>query len=119
MLADAVASGLASTGTDVDRLGTLPTPGAQYYAERESVPVIVVTASHNPPQYNGIKLVGADGVELAVSDLERIEETLLAEGLQSHLGTRRDASEPSTASPTTTSTNCSRRSTVRRSPTPS
>ncbi|MWV41673.1 phosphoglucosamine mutase [Natrialba sp. INN-245] len=80
MLADAVASGLASTGTDVDRLGTLPTPGAQYYAERESVPVIVVTASHNPPQYNGIKLVGADGVELAVSDLERIEETLLAEG---------------------------------------
>ncbi|MFP8951354.1 phosphoglucosamine mutase [Natrialbaceae archaeon A-arb3/5] len=80
MLADAAASGLASTGTDVDRLGTLPTPGAQCYAERERVPVIVVTASHNPPQYNGIKLVGADGVELAVSDLERIEETLLTEG---------------------------------------
>ncbi|MEY7850214.1 phosphoglucosamine mutase [Natrarchaeobius sp. A-rgal3] len=80
MLADAAASGLASTGTDIDRLGTVPTPGAQYYAEREGVPVIVVTASHNPPQYNGIKLVGADGVELAVSDLERIEGTLLAEG---------------------------------------
>ncbi|APW97254.1 phosphoglucosamine mutase [Halobiforma lacisalsi AJ5] len=79
MLADAVASGLASTGTDVDRLGVVPTPGAQFYAEREGVPVIVVTASHNPPQYNGIKLVGSDGVELAVSDLERIEEALLAE----------------------------------------
>ncbi|SDR32462.1 phosphoglucosamine mutase [Natronobacterium texcoconense] len=79
MLADAAASGLASTGTDVDRLGVVPTPGAQFYAEREGVPVIVVTASHNPPQYNGIKLVGRDGVELAVADLERIEEALLAE----------------------------------------
>ena len=80
MLADAAASGLASTGTHVDRLGIIPTPGAQSYAEREGVPVIVITASHNPPQYNGVKLVGADGVELAVSDLEAIEQTLLAEG---------------------------------------
>jgi len=79
MLADAAASGLASTGTDVDRLGIVPTPGAQFYAEREGVPVVVVTASHNPPQYNGIKLVGPDGVELAVADLEEIESTLLAE----------------------------------------
>ncbi|NKE34573.1 phosphoglucosamine mutase [Natronococcus sp. JC468] len=79
MLADAAASGLASTGTDVDRLGIIPTPGAQAYAEREEVPVVVITASHNPPQYNGVKLVDSDGVELAVSDLEEIEETLLAE----------------------------------------
>ncbi|WP_254766195.1 phosphoglucosamine mutase [Salinilacihabitans rarus] len=79
MLADAAASGLASTGTDVDRLGVVPTPGAQAYAEREGVPTMVITASHNPPQYNGVKLVGSDGVELAVSDLETVEETLLAE----------------------------------------
>ncbi|WP_247730286.1 phosphoglucosamine mutase [Halovivax limisalsi] len=79
MLVDAATSGLASVGTDVDRLGIVPTPGAQAYAEREGVPAIVVTASHNPPEYNGVKLIGADGVELAVTDLERIEETLLAE----------------------------------------
>ncbi|ELY55548.1 phosphoglucosamine mutase [Natronolimnohabitans innermongolicus] len=79
MLADAAASGLASTGTDVDRLGIVPTPGAQAYAEREGVPVMVVTASHNPPQYNGVKLVGADGIELAITDLESIEEVLLSE----------------------------------------
>ncbi|MFC4540697.1 phosphoglucosamine mutase [Halosolutus amylolyticus] len=79
MLADAAASGLASTGMAIDRLGIVPTPGAQAYAEREGVPVMVITASHNPPQYNGVKLVGSDGVELAVSDLESIEETLLAE----------------------------------------
>ncbi|MBZ6494974.1 phosphoglucosamine mutase [Natrinema longum] len=79
MLADAAASGLASTGTDVDRLGIVPTPGAQAYAEREGVPVMVITASHNPPQYNGVKLVGADGVELSIAALESIEERLLAE----------------------------------------
>ncbi|WP_226039788.1 phosphoglucosamine mutase [Natrinema sp. DC36] len=79
MLADAAASGLASTGTDVDRLGIVPTPGAQAYAEREGIPVMVITASHNPPPYNGVKLVGSDGVELSISALETIEETLLAE----------------------------------------
>ncbi|QFU82231.1 phosphoglucosamine mutase [Natronorubrum aibiense] len=80
MLADAAASGLASTGTDVDRLGIIPTPGAQAYADREGVPVIMITASHNPPQYNGVKLVGSDGIELAIADLEEIEQVLLAEG---------------------------------------
>ncbi len=79
MLADAAASGLASTGTDVDRIGIVPTPGAQSYAEREGVPVIMITASHNPPQYNGIKLVGSDGIELVVSELEEIEDVLLGE----------------------------------------
>ncbi|AGB17729.1 phosphoglucosamine mutase [Halovivax ruber XH-70] len=79
MLVDAATSGLASVGADVDRLGIAPTPGVQAYAGREGVPAIVVTASHNPPEYNGVKLIGADGVELSVAELETIEETLLAE----------------------------------------
>jgi phosphomannomutase/phosphoglucomutase len=79
MLADAAASGLQSVAVDVDRLGVVPTPGAQAYAEHEGVPVVVVTASHNPPAYNGLKLVGADGVELAVDSLERVEQRLLAD----------------------------------------
>jgi phosphomannomutase/phosphoglucomutase len=79
MLADAAASGLASVGADVDRLGVVPTPGLQAYAERESVPGLMITASHNPPEFNGMKLIGADGVELSVADLERVEECLLAE----------------------------------------
>ncbi len=79
MLADAAASGLASVGTDVDRLGIVPTPGLQAYAEREGVPALMITASHNPPEFNGMKLIGPDGVELSVADLERVEEHLLAE----------------------------------------
>ena len=79
MLADAAASGLASVGADVDRLGIIATPGAQAYAEREGVPVVMITASHNPPEYNGVKLIGSDGVELAVEELERIEQKFLVE----------------------------------------
>jgi phosphomannomutase/phosphoglucomutase len=79
MFADAAASALAGVGCTVHRLGVVPTPGAQAYAEREGVPVVMITASHNPPEYNGVKLVGADGVELPEATLERIEERLLTE----------------------------------------
>jgi phosphomannomutase/phosphoglucomutase len=82
MLADATASGLASAGSDVDRLGVLPTPALQSYAEREGVPAVMITASHNPPEYNGIKLVGRDGIEFGVERSERIEETLEAEAFE-------------------------------------
>ena len=79
MFADCVASGLASVGCAVDRLGTLPTPGLQAYCEREGVPGVMVTASHNPPQYNGIKLIGASGVELTRDALDRVESHLDAD----------------------------------------
>jgi len=79
MLVDSVAGGLASVGVSVDRLGVVPTPALQAYAERAGVPGLMVTASHNPPEYNGIKLVGADGVELPRERLEAIETRLLDE----------------------------------------
>jgi phosphomannomutase/phosphoglucomutase len=80
MLVDAAVSGFTSVGASVDRLGRLPTPGLQFYAEREGVPGLMVTASHNPPEYNGIKLVADDGVELPRDRLEAIESRLLADG---------------------------------------
>ncbi len=78
MFVDAVASGLAGVGADVDRLGIVPTPGLQAYCERRGVPGVMVTASHNPPAYNGIKLVGADGVELTRDSLDAVEDRLEA-----------------------------------------
>jgi len=74
--ANAATSGLTGLGFDVDRLGVLPTPGLQAYCEREGVPGVMVTASHNPPAYNGIKLVGSDGVELTRDVLDRVERAL-------------------------------------------
>jgi phosphomannomutase/phosphoglucomutase len=77
--ADAVAAALSSVGCDVDRLGTVPTPGVARYCEAEGVPAVHVTASHNPPEYNGVKLVGDDGVELTVDRLERVEDRVHTE----------------------------------------
>jgi len=79
LFANAAASGLAAVGCDVDRLGVAPTPAAGRYCEVEDIPGVVVTASHNPPAFNGIKLVGPDGVELSTKDLERVENHILGD----------------------------------------
>jgi len=82
MLVDAAASGFASVGVSVHRLGVLPTPGLQAYCEREGVPGLMVTASHNPPEYNGVKLVAADGVELPRERLEAVERRLFEDAAE-------------------------------------
>ena len=79
MFENAAASGLASVGVDVARLGITPTPAAVRYADVHGRPGLVITASHNPPEYNGVKLVGADGIELGVDRLETVEDHILAE----------------------------------------
>jgi len=61
MLEDALVSGLVSVGTDVLRLGMIPTPVLAYVAKALGADVgFMLTASHNPPQYNGIKVFNAD-----------------------------------------------------------
>jgi Phosphomannomutase len=79
MFADATAAGLAGVGLAVDRLGVAPTPSIGRYCEQEAIPGVMLTASHNPPEYNGIKLIGADGIELSIDRLERIEAHALGE----------------------------------------
>ncbi|MFB6111715.1 MAG: phosphoglucosamine mutase [Halobacteriaceae archaeon] len=77
LLANAAVAGLQSVGLDVVRLGILPTPGLQAYCEAEGLPGLMITASHNPPQYNGVKLVDSDGVEPPLDRLDAIETTFL------------------------------------------
>jgi phosphomannomutase/phosphoglucomutase len=79
MFVNSVASGLASVGCAVDRLGVVPTPALQAYCEREGVPGVMVTASHNPPEFNGIKLIGPEGVELTRAALQDVETWLEAD----------------------------------------
>ena len=65
MLANAVTSGLISTGCDVYDAGMAPTPCIQYAVRNHHMDGgIMITASHNPPEYNGIKVMAKDGVEI-------------------------------------------------------
>lgn len=76
---NAAVSGLTSVGVDVIRLGITPTPSAVHYAGKTECPGIMITASHNPPEYNGVKLISETGIEIGVEGLERIESCILNE----------------------------------------
>ena len=74
MLKNAVSSGLMATGCDVIDLGEVPTPGIQYYTKELADFGVAITASHNPPEFNGIKCVDDDGTELIKWMEEEIED---------------------------------------------
>ncbi len=65
MFVNTAIAGLLSTGCSIIDLGPAPTPTLQY-----NIPIlncvggVVITASHNPPEFNGIKVIGSDGIEV-------------------------------------------------------
>ena len=74
-LSNAAVSGLLSSGRDVAEAGLVPTPALQYGVKTMGFRGgLIITASHNPPQYNGLKVSGADGVEVPRLDEQRIEK---------------------------------------------
>ena len=74
-LANAAVSGLMSSGRDVAEAGLVPTPALQYAVKTMKLRGgVMVTASHNPPKYNGLKVVGPEGAEVARLDEQRIEK---------------------------------------------
>jgi phosphomannomutase/phosphoglucomutase len=69
-----IIAGLISGGCDVYNLHTLPTPALQYGVKHYGADAgIMVTASHNPPEYNGVKVISKDGTELSRAEEERFE----------------------------------------------
>jgi len=71
---DIVCAGLASVGCQVWKLGMITTPGLQFLTKDWGLKGgIMVTASHNPPEYNGLKVMGNMGVELPHEDELKIE----------------------------------------------
>lgn len=62
MLKHAITAGLLSSGCDVVDLGILPTPAIQYAVRNYYDGGIIVTASHNPPKFNGLKFVDEFGI---------------------------------------------------------
>ena len=80
MLKSAVSAGLLSTGCDVVDTGLVPTPTVQYTVKEKRFDAgIIITASHNPPQFNGIKGTADDGTELS-KDVEEAIETIYFSG---------------------------------------
>ena len=74
MLEAALSAGLCSAGADVTLLGVLPTPAVAYLTKKtESDMGIVISASHNPFEHNGIKMFGSDGSKLGDTFEEYIE----------------------------------------------
>jgi len=65
MFTQAVVAGTTSTGCTVYDVGMAPTPAIQYAVKHHQKDGgVIITASHNPPEYNGIKVVASDGIEL-------------------------------------------------------
>lgn len=78
MLESAIAAGLCSVGADVLLLGVVPTPAVAFLVKEYKYDAgIMVSASHNPCEYNGIKIFKSDGYKLPDSVEDKIESIIL------------------------------------------
>lgn len=78
MLEAALTAGFCSMGLDVVSLGVIPTPAVAYLTRKyEAVAGVVISASHNPGEYNGIKFFNFEGLKLPDEVEEKIEEIVL------------------------------------------
>ena len=79
MLEAALMAGICSVGGDVMPLGTIPTPAVAYLTVLEQADAgIVISASHNPYEHNGIKVFNAQGYKLSDESEARVEELILS-----------------------------------------
>ena len=75
MLDQAICAGLLESGVDVVKIGMVPTPLVGYATEKLNADAgIMLTASHNPSQYNGIKLWNKNGMAYTQAQERKIEE---------------------------------------------
>jgi phosphoglucosamine mutase len=82
MLEAAIVAGMTSVGRDVISVGIVPTPAvARITVAEEAAAGVVISASHNPIDDNGIKFFGPDGFKLSDDTEDEIERTLEASDL--------------------------------------
>ena len=80
MLESALMAGICSVGGDVKPVGTIPTPAVAYLTMQEKADAgIVISASHNPYEHNGIKVFSSQGYKLSDAVEARIEEKILSD----------------------------------------
>ncbi len=78
MIRNAVIAGFLACGADVVDAGMVSTPTLAYAARKFDVG-IMVTASHNPAEYNGIKIFNKDGSGLSLKETGKIEKMIMEE----------------------------------------
>ena len=92
VLSRLVRATLNSAGLDTANAGLVPTPCLQYAAKRLGYGGgIMITASHNPPQYNGIKPTASDGVEISREDELKVEDIYYSKRFAKINGSGRDS----------------------------
>ncbi len=80
LLEGALVAGLCSAGADVVRLGVIPTPAVAWITvDRGADAGIVISASHNPFEHNGIKIFNGKGFKLSDALEEQIESVILSD----------------------------------------
>ncbi len=91
MLENALAAGICSMGVDVLLVGPMPTPAIAFLTESMRADAgVVISASHNPFQDNGIKLFSNDGFKLPDRVEAQIEELMESATLQKEMPTGKD-----------------------------
>ncbi|HIY17288.1 MAG TPA: phosphoglucosamine mutase [Candidatus Intestinimonas stercorigallinarum] len=79
LLEGALVAGLCSAGADVLHLGVIPTPGVAWVTvDRKADAGVVISASHNPFEHNGIKIFNGQGFKLSDELEGQIEELILS-----------------------------------------
>lgn len=77
MLANALVAGICSVGADAIHVGVLPTPAVAYLTRKHKVDAgVVISASHNPMEFNGIKFFNGEGYKLPDALEDEIEELI-------------------------------------------
>jgi phosphoglucosamine mutase len=80
-LEEALVEGILEAGGDVLRAGVEPTPAIAFFTIDAAADAgVMISASHNPPEYNGIKVFGPNGMKLPDPDEDRIEVALRGGG---------------------------------------
>ena len=79
MLESALMAGICAMGGSVMPFGTIPTPAVAFLTVQEEADAgIVISASHNPYEHNGIKIFGAQGYKLSDEMEEKVEDIVLS-----------------------------------------
>ena len=85
-LAEALSNGLRASGVNVIDIGVAPSPVVYYSSYSKGVPsCIAITGSHNPPEYNGLKMV-VNGTTLSAEGIQEVKQRILEEQFSSGEG---------------------------------